>query len=274
VRISSRLPSLINAQIPSNRHQLPASDWPYSVQELVAGSVPQPASPYAARGLPKEEVHSTFSVEQPLGYASPGQSWMKTSRRQLIGLTIPAIAAAQTAPARRLNVVCVGGHPDDPESGCGGTLALYAGLGHTVTVIYLTRGEAGIPGKSHGEAAAIRTAECETSCKILGVKAVFAGQIDGATVVDAKAAEALGRLISAERPDIIVTWPIDTPGPSGGQHPDLPRLAGRRTTIPAVLLRSQPGLADYGLSSHELRRHHGRPREEKGCIVRAQAGAQ
>jgi len=128
---------------------------------------------------------------------------MKTSRRQLIGLTIPAIAASQTAPACRLNVVCVGGHPDDPESGCGGTLALYAGLGHTVTVIYLTRGEAGIPGKSHGEAAAIRTAECEASCKILGVKAVFAGQIDGATVVDAKAAEAVGRLISAERPILL-----------------------------------------------------------------------
>jgi len=74
---------------------------------------------YVASEMPKEGVHSTLSVEHPLGYASPGRFWMKTSRRQLIGLTIPAIAAAQTAPARRLNVVCVGGHPDDPESGCG-----------------------------------------------------------------------------------------------------------------------------------------------------------
>jgi LmbE family N-acetylglucosaminyl deacetylase len=110
-----------------------------------------------------------------------------------------------------MNIVCVGGHPDDPESGCGGTLALYAGLGHAVTVIYLTRGEAGIPGKSHEQAASIRTAECEASCKILGVRSAFAGQIDGATVVDAKAAEVLGRLISEERPDVILTqWPIDT----------------------------------------------------------------
>jgi len=102
-----------------------------------------------------------------------------------------------------MSIVCVGGHPNDPESGCGGTLALYAGLGHAVTVIYLTRGEAGIPGKSHDRAAAIRTAECEASCKILGVRPVFAGQIDGATVGDARAAEALGRLFSAEHPDII-----------------------------------------------------------------------
>src|SRR5262249_44402788 len=34
--------------------------------------------------------------------------------------------AAGTAPARPLNIVCVGAHPDDPESGCGGTLARYA----------------------------------------------------------------------------------------------------------------------------------------------------
>src|SRR5258708_3765606 len=136
---------------------------------------------------------------------------MIMSRRQFWALTIPALAVSQALPNRGLRVVCVGGHPDDPESGCGGTLALYAGLGHAVTVIYLTRGEAGIPGKSHEQAAAIRSAECETSSKILGVRPVFAGQIDGATVVDAKNAEALGRLVGAEHPDIIfLHWPIDT----------------------------------------------------------------
>jgi len=39
-----------------------------------------------------------------------------------------------------LSVICVGGHPDDPESGCGGTLARYTAAGHRVTIIYLTRG--------------------------------------------------------------------------------------------------------------------------------------
>jgi len=154
------------------------------------------------------------SLSAPASSRSPvGLSWsrMKPSRRELLGLTLPGLAAAQNSPTHRMSIVCVGGHPDDPESGCGGTLALYAGLGHAVTVIYLTRGEAGIPGKSHEQAAAIRTAECEASCRILGAKPVFAGQIDGATVVDAKAAEALGRLIAAEHPDVILTqWPIDT----------------------------------------------------------------
>jgi LmbE family N-acetylglucosaminyl deacetylase len=115
---------------------------------------------------------------------------------------------------RPLKVVCVGAHPDDPESGCGGTLTRYAGAGHEVTVIYLTRGEAGIPGKSHEEAAAIRTAEAETACKILGARPGFAGQIDGATEINRERAQALLKLLTAEEPDVVFThWPIDT-------HPD------------------------------------------------------
>ena len=38
----------------------------------------------------------------------------------------------------KLKVACVGAHPDDPESGCGGTLARYSQAGHRVTILYLT----------------------------------------------------------------------------------------------------------------------------------------
>jgi LmbE family N-acetylglucosaminyl deacetylase len=126
-------------------------------------------------------------------------------------LSLPALAAGQTSSARSTKIVCVGGHPDDPESGCGGTLARYAAAGASVTIIYLTRGEAGIPRKSHEEAAAIRTAESQTACRILGAKPVFAGQIDGATVVDKNAADSLRTIIAAQDPDVVFTqWPIDT----------------------------------------------------------------
>ncbi|MBI4582827.1 MAG: PIG-L family deacetylase [Planctomycetes bacterium] len=43
--------------------------------------------------------------------------------------------SASSEPRSPLKVVCVGAHPDDPESGCGGTIARYAELGHHVTVI-------------------------------------------------------------------------------------------------------------------------------------------
>lgn len=113
--------------------------------------------------------------------------------------------------AEKLKIVCVGGHPDDPESGCGGTLARFEALGHSVTIIYLTSGEAGIKDKSHDEAATIRTKEAKEACVILKAKPVFAGQIDGDTIVNTEWIGKMKALIEAEKPDIVFThWPIDS----------------------------------------------------------------
>jgi LmbE family N-acetylglucosaminyl deacetylase len=115
---------------------------------------------------------------------------------------------------KKLNVVCVGAHPDDPESGCGGVLSLYAAAGHKVSIVYLTRGEAGIEGKSHDEAASIRTKEAETACQIIGAQPFFFGQIDGSTHFDKDSVRAMKELLTKLQPNILFThWPIDT-------HPD------------------------------------------------------
>jgi len=109
-----------------------------------------------------------------------------------------------------LKIVCVGAHPDDPESGCGGTLARYAELGHKLTIVYLTRGEAGSGYKSREEAATIRTAEAGVACRTLGAKAVFAGQLDGATEFNASRLAMMQKLLNEEAPDVLFThWPID-----------------------------------------------------------------
>lgn len=124
---------------------------------------------------------------------------------------LPLVPPSADSGATRLTVVCVGGHPDDPESGCGGTLARYAALGHAVTVVYLTRGERGISGKSLDEAATIRSAECIAACKIMGAKPVFFGQIDGATEVTRAHVDAMRRLLAGANPDVLFThWPVDT----------------------------------------------------------------
>jgi len=78
-------------------------------------------------------------------------------------------------PVPKMKVVVVGAHPDDPESGCGGAISRYSDLGHEVVIVYLTAGEAGIDGKSAGEAAAIRKAESRNACSILKSRPVFAG---------------------------------------------------------------------------------------------------
>ncbi len=127
-------------------------------------------------------------------------------------LSLPSILSAkQIAPDKNIKIVCVGGHPDDPESGCGGTLAKFVAAGHTVTIIYLTRGEAGIPGKSHDESASIRSREATEACAILKAKPVFAGQIDGDTVLDNEWVKKIQQLLTDEKPDIVFThWPIDS----------------------------------------------------------------
>jgi N-acetylglucosamine malate deacetylase 1 len=134
-----------------------------------------------------------------------------TRRESLIALAAPFALAAPARAASKWNVVCVGGHPDDPETGCGATLARYAARGNNVTIVYLTRGEAGIKGKSHAEAARIRTEEAIKACKILGAAPVFAGQIDGASEINNARYEQFDRLLAAQKPDAVFThWPIDT----------------------------------------------------------------
>jgi len=141
------------------------------------------------------------------------RTFVKKAAASLGFLPLASILHAQPgeAAAATRKIVCVGGHPDDPESGCGGTLAKFVKAGHDVTIIYLTTGEAGIPGKSHDEAATIRKQEAINACKILGTKYIFAGQIDGDTVMDNTWLHKLEQLITGEKPDIVFThWPVDS----------------------------------------------------------------
>jgi N-acetylglucosamine malate deacetylase 1 len=120
-------------------------------------------------------------------------------------------SSATSDTSRKLKVIVCGAHPDDPESGCGGTIARYSNLGHDVAMLYLTRGEAGIQGKSAQETAVIRTAECTKACAILRARPIFAGQIDGNTEVSPSRYDDFRKILQAEHPDIVFThWPIDT----------------------------------------------------------------
>jgi len=119
-----------------------------------------------------------------------------------------------TSQNKKLNIVCFGAHPGDPEFGCGGTMAKYSDGGHNVIFLYLTRGEASDPSKTHSEMAALRSKEADSSCKILNAKPRFAGQIDGDTVLNKRSNEEVEKLLLAENPDLLFTqWPVDA-------HPD------------------------------------------------------
>ncbi len=141
------------------------------------------------------------------------------SRRQFVKNTTTGLALfslssllhAQTENIEKKKIVCVGGHPDDPESGCGGTLGKLNKQGHAITIIYLTTGEAGIEGKSNDKASSIRKEEAINACAVLNAKPVFAGQIDGDTVINNTWLSKIQQLIYNENPDIVFThWPLDS----------------------------------------------------------------
>jgi len=130
-----------------------------------------------------------------------------------IGLTNASALANSTVTSfeKKMKIVVIGAHPDDPETICGGVMALYSNIGHEVVSAYFTRGEAGIEGKSYEESAKIRTAEALTACDILKVRPEFIGQIDGNCEITKERYLQILDFFKKEDPDIILThWPIDT----------------------------------------------------------------
>ena len=145
----------------------------------------------------------------------------RLSRRRLLeraGLAGAALAVGQRTAAAadtpevpasaRLKVIVTGGHPGDPEYGCGGTVARYADLGHDVVLLYLNKGLT--PEASRAGGAPDRVAEAAKACEVLKARPLYAGQVDGNAIVDRERYEQFRTVLEAERPDVVFThWPID-----------------------------------------------------------------
>ena len=83
------------------------------------------------------------------------------------------------APPRKLRVTITGVHPGDPEYGCGGTIARYTDKNHEVVLLYL---DDGVPVDSPQDG--VRVSMARMACESLGARPLFAGQVDGDSVVD------------------------------------------------------------------------------------------
>lgn len=140
-------------------------------------------------------------------------------RRQLLkgsgvlgaAVAIEAAARNSTAaaePSRKSKIIITGGHPGDPEYGCGGTIARLTSLGHEVVLLYMN------DGAWQEISAAVRIAEAKKSCEILKARPVYANQINGHAIVDNAHYLAFQNILEGENPDAVFThWPIDN-------HPD------------------------------------------------------
>jgi LmbE family N-acetylglucosaminyl deacetylase len=109
-----------------------------------------------------------------------------------------------------LKVLIAGGHPGDPEYGCGGTIARYTAAGHDVALLYLNRGDWGFLDGPAPYPAEQRTNEARRACEILHARPLFADQLNGRAVVDAAHYASFRKILDAERADVLFThWPID-----------------------------------------------------------------
>jgi LmbE family N-acetylglucosaminyl deacetylase len=112
---------------------------------------------------------------------------------------------------KREKVIVTGGHPGDPEYGCGGTIAELANHGCDVVLLYLNEGEPeGFAASHPNQPKGTRVAEARKACEILKARPAFAKQIDGSAIVDRAHYEEFRAMLEAEKPAAVFThWPID-----------------------------------------------------------------
>lgn len=109
-----------------------------------------------------------------------------------------------TTPARALAIFA---HPDDPEVGCGGTLARWTAEGSEVHLVIANRGDKGSadPSTDPDELAARRAEEVVRAAEVLGLAGVEQlGYPDGEIDDDAPLRERLIGLIRRVRPDAVI----------------------------------------------------------------------
>jgi LmbE family N-acetylglucosaminyl deacetylase len=131
----------------------------------------------------------------------------------LFAAPLPEARASQPAgPAKgkKLRVVVFGAHPDDPESGCGGLIALLTRGGHEVIVAYATcyRGRRKVGGEPEAQ---VRRREAAEACRLLGARPHFFDYAHERLAADEATLKAVSAWLKEVRPDVVVThWPLDT----------------------------------------------------------------
>jgi LmbE family N-acetylglucosaminyl deacetylase len=119
-------------------------------------------------------------------------------------------ATNPAAEGQPLRIVVFGGHPDDPETGCGGLGARLTQAGHTVLIAYATcyRGDRKIGDEPE---ATVRRREATAACKELGATPHFFDYAHEKLFADEATLDTVASWLKEVQPDIVTThWPLDT----------------------------------------------------------------
>src|SRR5690242_16416257 len=107
-------------------------------------------------------------------------------------------------------VLAIHAHPDDVEILAGGTLALLAERGHSVTIATMTPGDCGSAELGPEEIAAVRRKEAAASARLIGAEYVCVEFRDLAIFNDDASRRKVTAVLRRTRPDLILTSsPVD-----------------------------------------------------------------
>ena len=141
---------------------------------------------------------------------------MISSRRNVLLGALGFLAACSAPPNQgdrgSGTVVCICAHPDDAESGCGGTLIRLIRAGYHVKVIYTFAG--GIPGKSGQIVVDTRREEARNACRLMGADPIFLFDDRGYSKLDTPWIPELTADLRQAQPEMVFAhWSMDS-------HPD------------------------------------------------------
>lgn len=107
-------------------------------------------------------------------------------------------------------VLAIHAHPDDVEILAGGTLALLAERGHSVTIATMTPGDCGSAELGPEEIAAVRRKEAAAAARLIGAEYVCVEFRDLAIFNDDASRRKVTAVLRRTRPDLILTSsPVD-----------------------------------------------------------------
>ncbi len=134
-------------------------------------------------------------------------------------------------PPEAVSVMVVAAHPDDLESGCGGTLARMIDAGAVVRILLVTSGNKGStdPHADLQELATRREREATEGARLLGANGIiFLRHPDGEVEASWKLCGEIVRWIRTWKPEVIFTFDPEHPLPRYVAHRDH-RVVGRMT---------------------------------------------
>jgi LmbE family N-acetylglucosaminyl deacetylase len=148
--------------------------------------------------------------------------------------TFAAVSGQKTDPNKKLHIIIIGAHPDDPDE-VGGTAYKWAQAGNDVLMVSLTNGDAGHQTMDSETLAKRRREEARRAGEVIGVRYITLDNHDGQLMPTYENRLQVIRLIREQKADIVIfPRPYD-------YHPDhrytgqLVLDAAYMVTVPKIL---------------------------------------